>query len=335
MQENNYCVSVIIPVYNAEKYINKCIDSVLAQTLQNIEIILINDGSTDNSAIVLSQYAEKYNNIKVISQENKGASAARNEGLKVATGEFIGFVDADDYISSDMYKQLYDIAIDKNVDIVTSNFCYVKNDVIDKGVVNLPENRIIYQNEIRDLVCYANKNRLLWFAVKSIYRTSMIKENNIFYNTDVKIGTETPFVLECLLCAKSLYYVNVVNYFYVQSPNSITRTKYKSDLLNKLQNLYYAKKNVYIKYGITEYSDDLNNYTMEHTIPMLISNEINNSSKFFELMKLYSKIRNSEMVSEAYKNSSIKLVKNKLKYLVLLLKYRLYFLILIFTKLFL
>lgn len=100
-------ISVIVPVYNVEKYLHKCINSILNQTYKNLEIILIDDGSTDNSGKICDEYALKDNRIKVIHKENGGLSSARNAGLDICSGDYIGFVDSDDYIAEDMYEYLY------------------------------------------------------------------------------------------------------------------------------------------------------------------------------------------------------------------------------------
>ena len=107
MAENNIKVSIIVPVYNVEKYLAQCLDSLINQTLKEIEIICVNDGSKDNSAKILTAYAQKYVRIKIINQTNQGLSAARNNGISVATGEYIGFVDSDDWVDIDFYKKLY------------------------------------------------------------------------------------------------------------------------------------------------------------------------------------------------------------------------------------
>lgn len=110
-------VSVIIPVYNTEKYLRKCLDSVCNQTLSDIEIICVNDCSPDNSLEILNEYAQKDNRIKVINfEENKGVSIARNTGIDSATGEFIGFVDADDFVDLDFYEKLYNKATETGAD---------------------------------------------------------------------------------------------------------------------------------------------------------------------------------------------------------------------------
>ena len=103
-------VSIIVPVYNVEKYLKRCLDSITNQTLKELEIICINDGSTDNSLKILKQYAHKDKRISIINKQNEGLSVARNTGMEAASGEYIGFVDSDDWIDLDFYKKLYTTA---------------------------------------------------------------------------------------------------------------------------------------------------------------------------------------------------------------------------------
>ena len=117
-------VSVMIPVYNVEKYLSECLDSVVNQTLKDIEIICVNDGSPDGSAKILEEYAQKDNRIKVITQENQGLSEARNTGLKIASGEYIAFLDSDDYIDLKFFEQLYKRGIESNSDVVVCENIY-------------------------------------------------------------------------------------------------------------------------------------------------------------------------------------------------------------------
>jgi len=118
-------VSVIVPVYNVAPYLKQCLDSLVHQTLDDMEIICVNDGSIDGSVEMLEVYSRNYNNLKVISQENRGLSAARNTGIDVASGRYIGFVDGDDWVTLDIYEKLYKGAINNGVDIVASNtICY-------------------------------------------------------------------------------------------------------------------------------------------------------------------------------------------------------------------
>jgi len=115
-------ISVLVPVFNVEKYLRRCIESILSQTYKDIELILVDDGSQDCSGIICDEYAKKDSRIKVIHQENGGLSIARNSGLDIAQGEYIGFVDSDDYIHKDMYQTLYDTLTKNDVDLAICNY---------------------------------------------------------------------------------------------------------------------------------------------------------------------------------------------------------------------
>lgn len=119
-------LSIIVPVYNTEKYLNKCIDSLLNQKLDDYEIIVVDDGSPDNSSEIIKEYEGKYPDlIKYIKKDNGGLSSARNEGLRHAQGDYIAFVDSDDYVTSDMYKDMYEEAVSKNLDIVACDCAFI------------------------------------------------------------------------------------------------------------------------------------------------------------------------------------------------------------------
>ena len=126
-------VSIIVPAYNAEQYIGQCMDSLVAQTLREIEIITINDGSTDKTGEILEKYAEKYENIKVYNQENKGLYKTREIGIGYAIGEYVGWVDADDFVKPTMYEELYNAAVQNN-----SELAYCNYEFYTKGKKTLP-----------------------------------------------------------------------------------------------------------------------------------------------------------------------------------------------------
>lgn len=125
-------VSIIVPMYSVEKYVEQCIDSLLNQTLQEIEIILVDDGSPDRSGDIADDYAKKDSRIKVIHKKNGGLGPARNTGIRVATGEYIGFIDSDDWANHQMFARLYEAAVKNNADIVVSGHCDITNGVITK-----------------------------------------------------------------------------------------------------------------------------------------------------------------------------------------------------------
>ncbi|HAZ6076644.1 TPA: glycosyltransferase family 2 protein, partial [Enterococcus faecium] len=118
----------IVPIYNVEKYLRKCVDSLLSQTLKEIEIVLVDDGSPDASGEIADEYQKKYSNVKTIHRENGGLGPARNTGIENATGEYVAFLDSDDWVESDMYEKLYLVASKENADIVVSGHCDFAND---------------------------------------------------------------------------------------------------------------------------------------------------------------------------------------------------------------
>ena len=136
---------MIVPVYNAESYLRICLDSILQQSLEEIEILAVDDGSKDQSAKILREYEKKYpDKIHVIYQENQGQSAARNHALAMASGEFVAFVDSDDYIGKDFLKRMYNTAIEKKSDMVMCNYTKVteRGEIIQKYEINYQEKGI-------------------------------------------------------------------------------------------------------------------------------------------------------------------------------------------------
>ena len=156
-------ISIVVPVYNVEKYINRCINSIIRQEYQNIEIILVDDGSFDNSGKICDEYAKKDERIVVVHQKNRGLSAARNCGIDISKGEYICFVDSDDWISSDYVSTLFDLIINNNADIAVCS--YVKTEKENDLGNNIEDNIIEEYNNIQ--------------AIKKIYSTSDCERINI------------------------------------------------------------------------------------------------------------------------------------------------------------
>lgn len=138
--DSKVCVSVLVPIYNVEKYLSQCLDSLCAQTLKNIEFICINDGSTDNSGNILEKYAKNDSRFKIITKPNSGYGDSMNVGLEAATGEYIGIVESDDFAEPNMFEKLYKAAKNNNLDIVKSNCFFIaqkKGLRIMKGLILL------------------------------------------------------------------------------------------------------------------------------------------------------------------------------------------------------
>ncbi|SFI28875.1 MULTISPECIES: glycosyltransferase [unclassified Bacillus (in: firmicutes)] len=232
-------VSVIIPVYNAGKYITQCVESLLNQTLQQCEFIFINDGSTDNSREVIERYKELDNRIILINQENQGVSIARNKGLCLATGEYVGFVDADDYIERAMYEVLYNSAKQDDCDVVISNI----NGEMEGHKVAIrypfPVDTVLKKEYIdQELLPYFLKTDHLNTAVNKIYKNNIINENDVKFPEKVALGEDGMFNIEFFSNATSMKYINYAGYHYREVTGSATRNIVEKDYFKRAVEVY-------------------------------------------------------------------------------------------------
>lgn len=204
-------ISVVVPVYNVAPYLARCLDSLVAQTLSDIEIICIDDKSTDNSLEILHEYENKYPQIHVIAlDKNSGVATARNAGIDAARGEYLGFVDSDDYVDTDFYEKLYATAKKENADMVRGNVKITKLD----GVT------FTDSNEIKNIERYG-KWYFAWQWWTAIYRANMIKRHELHFPVDVISGQDTVFLTECLRHANTLLTRSDVFYYYIRREGSL------------------------------------------------------------------------------------------------------------------
>lgn len=234
-------ISIIIPIYNVEQYIEQCLVSILEQSYDNLEVILVNDGTKDNSMKIIEKYLSDLR-IKVINKENGGLSSARNAGLDIATGEYISFVDSDDWIEIEKLMELYKIAKEENLDIIIGNAKYYpKMEKIHK------KNYYGIKTGIELLIEMLEKKDYLETVWKCIYKREFLKENNIKFIEGL-LHEDTPFMFECLLKAKQVKYEDIVFYFYRQREGSIVTSKTKRNLIHIL----YGLKNILENYKKSE-----------------------------------------------------------------------------------
>ncbi|MCI5777389.1 MAG: glycosyltransferase, partial [Bacteroidales bacterium] len=205
-------ISIIVPVYNASKYLRECLDSLVNQDFKgDYEIILVNDGSTDNSLSICQEYASKHPNITVLTGENGGVSVARNKGIDASRGDWFFFADADDLMTPDALTTLYQRQQETNADIVLGNAVYFKDRAVSDPKFDLP-NGILPKP-----VCHIIQHEALWgFLIPA----SVVRDNHIRFVEGLAMGEDTFFCLQSALCCKTIAFVNKVIYVYRIHPES-------------------------------------------------------------------------------------------------------------------
>lgn len=210
-------ISIIVPVYNVERYISKCIESVIAQTFTNWELILVDDGSSDNSLTICNQYAEQDNRIIVFHQENKGVSAARNQGIKIAKGEYISFIDSDDFV---MPTYLSDMANYKS-DIIASGFTlwYAADNRNEIKTFKQEATYSIATENIANAIVIGETNHLWKGPCTKLFRKALINKYNIRFDESLSYGEDHLFVMSILKHSESITLLPISNYIYTHYGN--------------------------------------------------------------------------------------------------------------------
>lgn len=217
-------ISVVIPIYNVEKYIDRCITSILNQTYNDTEIVLVDDGSTDNSGMICDKYSVEYPNIKVIHIPNGGVSNARNIGIKNCTKEWVTFVDADDYLEERHLENLFSAA-QNDEDLVVCDYRVVteSGDIKKERILNddFPSSF----NRFEALEDMGRGTSIWGYVWNKLFKTETIVENELLFNTDIKIWEDMLFCAEYIACCKSVTVVPISSYNYVVREGSAVNTK--------------------------------------------------------------------------------------------------------------
>lgn len=314
-------LSIIIPVYNSFKYLDKCINSLINQTISELEFIFVNDGTPDNSVKIIKKYQKNDDRIKLLEKENGGQASARNLGLSVATGEYIAFLDADDYVSLDMYEIMYNRAKKDNLDIVVCNYYLSYSDravEMKNDITSLSEKEITRDEYL--LLSPSPCNKI--FKRKYLEREKFKFPEGIIYEDLASIpllGLGDPKVV----------YLNKCLYYYVQSDVSTMRNK---EYNSKYENIFKA-----IKYLYDHMVDKGNNMELEY---LLVYHYLYLGSLNFYKYKKYKNIDRISNDMKKYfpnwdKNKLVRLKFNKKEMLYMkLFYYKKYFLINIYRRLF-
>ena len=227
-------VSVIVPVYNAEKYLNRCVDSLISQSYTNLEIILVNDGSTDNSLSVCEEYLKKDERITLINQQNKGAGLARNAGLLNATGEYAVFVDSDDYLHNTAIEKCVNIQNQTKADLVMFGR-FNQNAIGEITPKAVPSDKLYFEyGDLTDLLAglFTYKRGIGISCWGKMYKLDIILGNGIkFYSERALLSEDAFFMLQLFAHLKSVAIISESLYYYCQNESSISR-KYKKGRLS-------------------------------------------------------------------------------------------------------
>lgn len=230
MEKSSDLISIVVPVYNAEKYLEKCINSILNQSYTNIELVLVNDGSIDNSFQIMEKFSKADKRVVVISQKNSGVSAARNNGIKHSSGKYISFVDADDYIDCDYVEYLHNLIADEVADVSLTYFPKKISDVENNYEKNRINNQIEKMSGIEASICMLSY-KIVISSWNKMYKKELLDKYNILFNTNLSYGEGFDFVMSCFQHSNLVVASNKKIYNYrVDNPNS-AMTSFKEKLV--------------------------------------------------------------------------------------------------------
>ena len=225
-------LSIIIPVYNVEKYLERCLKQLSCQLVQDIEVILINDGSPDGCGEICQRYADRYEEIKYVSQENGGVSRARNRGIDIAVGEYITFIDPDDTISETYIERIL-CEIKTHPDLLILKYQKIIGKQIEDGPYNIWNEGVCDLQSLKKSIGYLFLNEV-W---NKVFRTELIKKNQIRFTNGMKIAEDACFVLDYIDCIENAKVAEGIYYYYWSNEGSAIRVP-KPEHINDLMTLY-------------------------------------------------------------------------------------------------
>lgn len=326
-------VSVIIPIYNVEKFLPRCIDSVRNQTLKDIEIILVDDESPDNCPQMCDEYKKKDERIKVIHKKNGGLGYARNSGMNVATGKYIAFVDSDDYIDLDMYEIMYNAAEENDAD-----FVWVDNykESLDGQILNPHTKQPMHdgyyeRQELREAILYPQFGMLpqdggdkyvSCSACRNLYKTEIIRKYDLKFESERKYSSEDiVFNLDYMIYAERAYVINKKFYHYITNNNSLTQS-YKANRFEKEIILYKELERRLREKGIWDYcSLRLKRHFLSRT-RMCIRNELLGNQNKKDAKENVKKILCDKELTDVLETYPIKQLPFKYKLVCFAMKYK-------------
>ena len=286
MSDNPLKISIIIPVYKVEDYLPKCVDSILAQTYNNWELLLIDDGSPDNSGKVCDEYARKDSRIRVFHKENGGVSSARNFGLDVAVGDYIMFVDSDDWISCDCLEVCVNEITKDNLDALQFGLIYVFS--------NRQCNRV---NTATIPLCgekYIQTQSFNVCAGGGLYKRNIIEEHNLRFPSAIRLAEDQIFVLSFFQQAQQIKYLDKSLYYYLQREDSAVHIPQSKDMLLSCEKLIEFSNNWPVSKSV-----------IDKVIVLFIIDMIKNNDVSYRMLKNIYKRQKVENCNSVYKQQRL------------------------------
>ena len=292
-------VSIIVPVYNAGQFLEECIESVIAQTYGNLEIIIIDDGSTDESKNICGKYASSDSRIKYYDQKNSGVSAARNKGLAIATGEYITFVDADDTLQSDAIDVMTSLMRDSDADCVRTK-CDVRNDINIKALTEDVHPGMYFDDELKKLSFLAVTGRMMCFTWLLMVRRDVIVNNNLRFPVGVLMMEDMWFYTDLLNSVNTMLISEKITYHYVVRDTGATRSL--SDFDRKLDSIARVNRRMSNKGFNIDQMKHINAINAGNMVNFTIINAVrmNSTRNIYELL---SKICHNKEYDNIYRQA--------------------------------
>lgn len=318
-------LSILIPVYNTENYLSRCLDSVFNQTLQQIEIIIVNDGSTDSSQAILEEYVARDSRITVVVQTNQGLGPTRNAGLELAHGDYIAFLDSDDWVEPDYYQTLYEAAVARDVDIVISDHS------VDFPE-SVPECSRIIRNDINmqkeEYLLGLLGGKIPGFSVNKLYRRTLLEQYGLRFPTRevMDSGQDQYYSVRSVFFARSIAFVPHAGYHYFVHQASIVQ-KYQRSLLHDRFALYQQDIDfLQLHQAHAVYYNAINLRVLSDMYRCLCNEcKVSNTNSFIQCMITYHSIRTNTVFLDCYNRPDIRMQLPFLKRLGLsCLRYHLY-----------
>lgn len=298
----NELISVIVPVYNVERYLEKCVNSIVNQTYKNLEIILVNDGATDSSGDLCDKLAMIDNRIKVYHKENGGLSDARNYGVERATGEYVGFVDSDDYIDAEMYEKLYEAIKKENVDVAE---CSLK--VIYPGKIELFTDEKYYKvlGKTEYLEEYLTIKKIFGSVWTKLIKSDVAKK---LVFPKGKLYEDTYYAYDLINIANTFVLIDSPSYNYLMRENSITNSKFNPRIFDLIEIVEKFHKMTYENYpSLKEAADCRKMYAYFSVLNSILLEENYRDNEYYSEILSYFKRNYISLLKNKYINHNRKL----------------------------